>query len=49
MTDESENNMAVYRLVPRATDEVTRQIILRFDGDRLVDLSIEDAWGIARW
>ena len=45
VTDESENTMAVYRLVPRATDEVTRQILLRFDGDRLVDLSIEDALG----
>jgi len=45
VTKESENTMAVYRLVPRATDEVTRQIVLRFDGDRLVDLSIEDALG----
>ena len=45
VTDKRENTMVVYRLVPRATDEVTRQIVLRFDGDRLVNLSIEDALG----
>ena len=45
VTNERENALSVYRLVPRATDEVTRQIVLRFDGDRLVDLSIEDALG----
>ena len=45
VTDERKNTMAVYRLVPRASDEVTRQIVLRFEGDQLVDLSIEDALG----
>ena len=45
VTDERENTISVFRLVPLATDEVTRQIVLRFDGDRLVDLSIEDALG----
>ena len=45
VTDKRENTITVYRLVPRATDEVTRQIVLRFNGDRLVDLSIEDALG----
>ncbi len=45
VTNERENNLSVYQLVPRGTDEVTRQILLRFDGDRLVDLSIEDALG----
>ncbi|MBU24701.1 MAG: outer membrane lipoprotein carrier protein LolA [Gammaproteobacteria bacterium] len=45
VTDERKNTISVFRLVPLATDEVTRQIVLRFDGDRLVDLSIEDALG----
>jgi outer membrane lipoprotein-sorting protein len=37
--------MAIYQLEPQATDEVTRAVILRFDGSRLMDLSIEDALG----
>ena len=45
VTEDRFGTMAVYRLEPRATDEVTRQILLRFDGSRLVDLSIEDALG----
>ena len=45
MTEDRFGTMAVYRLEPRATDEVTRQIVLRFDGSRLLDLSIEDALG----
>jgi outer membrane lipoprotein carrier protein len=43
VTEERTGTMAVYALEPRATDEVTRQIVLRFDGTRLLDLSIEDA------
>ena len=45
VTEDRFGTMAVYQLEPRATDEVTRQIVLRFDGGRLVDLSIEDALG----
>ena len=43
--EERTGTIAVYALEPRATDEVTRQIVLRFDGARLLDLSIEDALG----
>ena len=43
--EERTGTIAVYALEPRATDEVTRQIVLRFDGSRLLDLSIEDALG----
>ena len=43
--EEWTGTIAVYALEPRATDEVTRQIVLRFDGARLLDLSIEDALG----
>ena len=43
--EERIGTIAVYALEPRATDEVTRQIVLRFDGARLLDLSIEDALG----
>ena len=45
VTEERTGTIAVYALEPRATDEVTRQIVLRFDGTRLLDLSIEDALG----
>lgn len=45
VTEERTGMIAVYALEPRATDEVTRQIVLRFDGTRLLDLSIEDALG----
>ena len=45
VTEERTGTIAVYALEPRATDEVTRQIVLRFDGARLLDLSIEDALG----
>ena len=45
VTEERSGTIAVYTLEPRATSEVTRQIILRFDGTRLLDLSIEDALG----
>ena len=45
VTEERSGTIAVYTLEPRATYEVTRQIILRFDGTRLLDLSIEDALG----
>ena len=45
VTEERSGTIAVYALQPRATDEVTRQIVLRFDGTRLLDLSIEDALG----
>ncbi|MGB0226173.1 MAG: outer membrane lipoprotein chaperone LolA [Litorivicinaceae bacterium] len=45
VTEERIGTIAVYALEPRATDEVTRQIVLRFDGTRLLDLSIEDALG----
>lgn len=45
VTEERTGTIAVYALEPRATDEVTRQIVLRFDGNRLLDLSIEDALG----
>ncbi len=43
--EERTGTIVVYALEPRATDEVTRQIVLRFDGSRLLDLSIEDALG----
>lgn len=43
--EERTGTIAVYALEPRATDEVTRQIVLRFDGSRLLDLSLEDALG----
>ena len=45
VTEERTGTIAVYALEPRATDEVTRQIVLRFDGARLLDLAIEDALG----
>ena len=45
VTEDRFATMAVYQLEPRATDEVTRQIVLRFDGSRLLDLAIEDALG----
>ncbi|MEC8693783.1 MAG: outer membrane lipoprotein chaperone LolA [Pseudomonadota bacterium] len=45
VTEERSASIAIYTLEPRATDEVTRQIVLRFDGTRLLDLSIEDALG----
>ena len=45
ITEERSGTIAIYALQPRATDEVTRQIVLRFDGTRLLDLSIEDALG----
>ena len=45
VTEERTGTIAVYALEPRATEEVTRQIVLRFDGARLLDLSIEDALG----
>ena len=45
VTEERTGTIAVYALEPRATDEVTRQIVLRFDGAQLLDLSIEDALG----
>ena len=45
VTEERSGSIAIYTLEPRATDEVTRQIVLRFDGTRLLDLSIEDALG----
>ena len=45
VTEERTGTIAIYALEPRATDEVTRQIVLRFDGTRLLDLSIEDALG----
>ena len=45
VTEDRFGTMAVYQLEPRATDEVTRQIVLRFDGSRLLDLAIEDALG----
>ena len=45
VTEERTGTIAVFALEPRATDEVTRQIVLRFDGARLLDLSIEDALG----
>ena len=45
VTEERSGTIAVYALEPRATDEVTRQIVLRFDQIRLLDLSIEDALG----
>jgi outer membrane lipoprotein carrier protein len=45
VTEERTGTIVVYALEPRATDEVTRQIVLRFDGTRLLDLSIEDALG----
>jgi outer membrane lipoprotein carrier protein len=37
--------LSVFRLIPRAADEVTRQIELRFDGSRLLDLQVVDALG----
>lgn len=45
VTEERSGTIVVYALQPRATDEVTRQVVLRFDGTRLLDLSIEDALG----
>jgi outer membrane lipoprotein carrier protein len=45
VTEERSGTLSVYQLEPRATDEVTRQIVLRFDGSRLLDLSIDDALG----
>jgi len=45
VTEERTGTIAVYALEPRVTDEVTRQIVLRFDGAQLLDLSIEDALG----
>jgi len=45
VTEERSGTMAIYQLEPQATDEVTRAVILRFDGSRLMDLSIEDALG----
>jgi len=45
VTEERLGTIAVYQLEPRAADEVTRQIVLRFDGSRLLDLAIEDALG----
>ena len=45
ITEERSGTIAIYALQPRATDEVTQQIVLRFDGARLLDLSIEDALG----
>lgn len=45
VTEDRSGTTAVYRLEPSATDEVTRRIVLRFDGSRLLDLSIDDALG----
>jgi outer membrane lipoprotein carrier protein len=45
VTEERFGTTAVYYLKPRAIDEVTRAVILRFDDSRLIDLSIEDALG----
>lgn len=45
VTEERSGTIAVYSLEPLATDEVTRRIVLRFDGIQLMDLSTEDALG----
>ena len=45
VTEDRSGTTAVYRLEPSATDEVTRRIVLRFDGSRLLDLAIDDALG----
>ena len=43
--EDQDGDIVVYRLEPKATDEVTKQIVLSFDGRRLVDLTIKDALG----
>mgnify|MGYP000202614854 FL=1 len=43
--EEALGELSVFRLVPRAEDDVTRQIELRFDGSRLLDLQVIDALG----
>ena len=43
--EDQDGDIAVYRLEPKAMDEVTKQIVLSFDGSHLVDLTIKDALG----
>lgn len=43
--EEALGELSVFRLVPRAEDDVTRQIELRFDGSQLLDLQVIDALG----
>ena len=45
ISEDQVGDMVIYRLEPKATDEVTQQIMLSFDGSRLVDLTILDALG----
>lgn len=42
---EARETLASYILTPHAPENITRKIVLRFDGSRLVSLEIDDALG----
>ncbi|MDB9863124.1 outer membrane lipoprotein chaperone LolA [Litorivicinus sp.] len=45
VTEERGGTRREFSLIPKAEDDVTREILLRFDGSRLMELLVRDALG----